>query len=160
MLAICHWILDLHRWRGWSTPFAAFGRNPLSAYFLSVVLDNILTRWKIGGVDVKWTIYSRAFASWAVPCCGAEAASLFYALGIRGALGRGRLDHATQAGVHRDLMVRTSCYLTEMPAPMSSSCVCGVAGFPDCGLPTAIPYSRTSRLKARRFLMNHRAPPP
>jgi predicted acyltransferase len=79
-LAICHWILDLHRGRGWLSPAAAFGRNPLSAYFLSVVLDNLLSRWKIGGVDVKWTIYSHAFASWAVPCCGAEAASLFYAL--------------------------------------------------------------------------------
>jgi predicted acyltransferase len=80
VLAICHWLLDLHRGRGWSSPFAAFGRNPLSAYFLSVVLDNLLSRWKIGGVDVKWTIYSHAFASWAVPCCGAEAASFFYAI--------------------------------------------------------------------------------
>jgi predicted acyltransferase len=79
-IAIGHWILDLHRWRGWSTPFAAFGRNPLLAYVLSVALDNILSRWKIAGVEVKWTIYSRAFASWAVPCCGSEAASLFYAL--------------------------------------------------------------------------------
>jgi predicted acyltransferase len=79
-LAICHWSLDLHGSRGWSTPVAAFGRNPLSAYFLSVVLDNTLTRWKIGDVDVKWAIYSRAFASWAVPCCGREAASLFYAI--------------------------------------------------------------------------------
>jgi predicted acyltransferase len=79
-LAIVHWMVDLHGWRGWSTPVAAFGRNPLSAYFLSVVLDTILTRWKIGDVDVKWAVYSHAFASWAVPCCGAEAASLFYAL--------------------------------------------------------------------------------
>jgi predicted acyltransferase len=80
VLALCHWILDVRRWRGWSTPFAAFGRNPLSAYCFSVVLDTILTRWNIAGVDVKWAIYSRAFAWWAVPCCGREAASLFYAL--------------------------------------------------------------------------------
>jgi predicted acyltransferase len=80
VLAICHWILDLHRGRGWLSPVAAFGRNPLAAYFLSVVLDNILSRWKIGGIDVKWMIYSRGFASWAVRCCGAEAASLFYAI--------------------------------------------------------------------------------
>jgi predicted acyltransferase len=80
-LAICHWALDLHRQqRAWTTPFVAFGRNPLSAYFLSVVVDTILTRWRIGGADAKWLIYSHAFASWGVPCCGAEAASLFYAL--------------------------------------------------------------------------------
>ena len=74
-LALCHWILDVHRWRGWATPCVAFGRNPLSAYVFSVVLDNILTR-----TNVKWAVYSRGFASWAVPCCGAEASALFYAL--------------------------------------------------------------------------------
>jgi predicted acyltransferase len=79
-LAICHWILDVQRWRGWSTPFLAFGRNPLLAYFCSIVLDNLLTRWKVGGIDLKWRIYSPVFRSWAVPCCGPEAASLFYAL--------------------------------------------------------------------------------
>ena len=31
-------------------------------------------------MDAKSLIYSRAFASWGVPCCGGEAASLFYAL--------------------------------------------------------------------------------
>jgi predicted acyltransferase len=79
-LGICHWILDVQRWRGWSAPFVAFGRNPLLAYFCSVVVDNILTRWRIGGIDLKWRIYSPVFRSWAVPCCGPEAASLFYAL--------------------------------------------------------------------------------
>jgi predicted acyltransferase len=79
-LAICHWSLDRQRWRGWSTPFVAFGRNPLFAYFCSVVLDNILTRWRIGGIDLKWRIYSPLIRSWAVPCCGAVNASLFYAL--------------------------------------------------------------------------------
>lgn len=79
-LALCHWVLDLHRPRAWSTAFVAFGRNPLSAYFFSVVLDNILTRWDIGDANAKGLIYSRAFASWGEPCCGGEAASLFYAL--------------------------------------------------------------------------------
>jgi predicted acyltransferase len=79
-LALAHWALDLRSWRAWSTPFVAFGRNPLFAYFCSVVLDNILTRWHIAGSDLKWIMYSNMFASWAVPCCGTEAASLFYAL--------------------------------------------------------------------------------
>ena len=79
-LAICHWALDLHRYSAASIPLQAFGRNPLSAYVGSVALDRSLTTWTIGGVGAKSLIYTRAFASWAVPCCGGEAASLFYAL--------------------------------------------------------------------------------
>jgi predicted acyltransferase len=81
VLAGCHWVLDVKRWRGWEEPFVAFGRNPLAGYTLSVALDSLLTRWTpFGDVPLKTLIFQRAFASWATPCCGAEAASLFYAL--------------------------------------------------------------------------------
>ena len=83
LLALGHWALDVHRWRHWSAPFVAFGRNPLAAYFLSVAVDAVLTRWTIGArsdTPLKWELYSHAFASWAVPCCGADAASLLYAI--------------------------------------------------------------------------------
>jgi predicted acyltransferase len=83
VLAIAHSVLDVHRWRRWSLPFMAFGRNPLAAYFLSVATDRVLTRWTIGrhpAVSLKWTLYWHAFGSWAVRCCSAEAASLFYAI--------------------------------------------------------------------------------
>ena len=43
-LALFHWLVDVSGWRGWSRPFAAYGRNPLAAYFLSVGLDAMLTR--------------------------------------------------------------------------------------------------------------------
>ena len=61
--AFCHWIFDRHRRSSASIPFQAFGRNPLSAYVGSVVVDRSLTKWTIGGVDAKSLIYSRAFAS-------------------------------------------------------------------------------------------------
>lgn len=81
VLALCHWILDVKRWRGWEEPFLACGRNPLAGYTLSVALDSLLTRWTpFGDVPLKSVIFQRAFASWATPCCGAEAASLLYAL--------------------------------------------------------------------------------
>jgi predicted acyltransferase len=82
LLAIAHSVLDVHRWRRWSLPFIAFGRNPLAAYFLSVATDRALARWTIGrpAVSLKWAIYWNAFGSWAVRCCSAEAASLFYAI--------------------------------------------------------------------------------
>ena len=81
-LALAHWLLDIHHWRGWSTPFVAFGRNPLAAYFLSIGLDSVLSRWIVtpGGASLKWVLYRAAFASWAEPCCGPEAASLLYAV--------------------------------------------------------------------------------
>jgi predicted acyltransferase len=80
-LAVCHWILDIRRWRWWDRPFVALGRNALAAYFLSVGLDSVLARWTVSpGVSLKSMIYRNAFASWLRPCCGTEAASLAYAL--------------------------------------------------------------------------------
>ena len=80
VLSACHWVLDVKRWRGWAEPFLAFGRNPLAGYTLSVALDSVLTRWTPGDVSLKAIVFQAAFASWASSCCGAEAASLFYAL--------------------------------------------------------------------------------
>jgi predicted acyltransferase len=82
VLALCHWVLNVVRWRGWSIPFIALGRNPLAVYFLSIGLDSVLTRWVATprGASLKWEIYSRGFGAWIVPCCGVEAASVVYAL--------------------------------------------------------------------------------
>jgi predicted acyltransferase len=81
VLATCHWILDVRGWRQWSKPFVAFGRNPLAAYFLSVGLDSILTRSAVGeGASLKSELYYRLFAASLQPCCGADVASLAYAV--------------------------------------------------------------------------------
>ena len=80
-LALCHWLVDVRGWRGWSHPLAAYGRNPLAAYFLSVGFDSLLTRVVIGANgSMKGIIYRSAFVPWLRPCCGAEAASLGYAI--------------------------------------------------------------------------------
>ena len=77
-LALCHWCIETLRWRTWSRPFAAYGRTPLAAYFLSVGFDSILTRWSIGGGEsLKSFLYRAAFVPWLRP---AEAASLAYAI--------------------------------------------------------------------------------
>jgi predicted acyltransferase len=81
VIALCHWLLDIHRWRAWSHPFVAFGRNPLAGYFLSVGLDSLLTRWSTPQhLSIKGFLYRTLFASWLRGCCGTEAASLAYAL--------------------------------------------------------------------------------
>jgi predicted acyltransferase len=79
-LALCHWLVDVQGWRAWSRPLAAFGRNPLAAYFLSVGFDSLLTRVRISDGSLKGVVYRSAFVPWLRPCCGAEAASLGYAI--------------------------------------------------------------------------------
>ena len=79
-LALCHWLVDVQGWRAWSRPLAAFGRNPLTAYFLSVGFDSLLTRVRLTGGSLKGIVYRSAFVPWLRPCCGAEAASLGYAI--------------------------------------------------------------------------------
>jgi len=77
-LAFCHWFVDTMRVRVLSKPLAAYGRNPLAAYFLSVGFDAVLTRWRIAeGGSLKGLLYRTAFLSWLRP---AELASLGYAL--------------------------------------------------------------------------------
>lgn len=85
-LALCYWIVDVNRWRAIVRPFLAFGRNPLTAYICSVGLDSLLTRIPALGGDesVKHVIYRAGFTSWLRPCCGAEMASLAYALAYVG----------------------------------------------------------------------------
>ena len=79
-LALCHWLVEVRGWRGWSRPLAAFGRNPLAAYFLSVGFDSLLTRVRLADGTLKGLAYRSAFVPWLRPCCGAEAASLGYAI--------------------------------------------------------------------------------
>jgi len=80
-LAVFHWLIDTLGWRAWSRPLAAYGRNTLAAYFMSVAVDSVLTRWRVAdGASLKGVIYRIGFVSWLRPCCGAEAASLGYAI--------------------------------------------------------------------------------
>jgi Uncharacterized conserved protein len=61
-LALCHWLVDVRGWRAWSRPLAAFGRNPLLAYFLSVGFDSLLTRVSVtGGGSLKGIVYRSTF---------------------------------------------------------------------------------------------------
>jgi len=81
-LAVCHWLVDVRRRRGWVVPFVALGRNALAAYVLSIGLDSLLTRWTIdsGGPSLKWMLYHASFATWLQGCCRPESASLAYAI--------------------------------------------------------------------------------
>jgi predicted acyltransferase len=80
VLAAFYWLVEVQG-RAWSSAFVVYGRNPLAAYFLSVGCDSLLTHWTVvDGASLKSVLYRTVFASWLRPCCGAEAASLGYAL--------------------------------------------------------------------------------
>jgi len=83
LLGACHWVLDVKQRKAWSLPFVALGRNALVAYFLSIALDVVVTRWTPGSADagsIKWRLYSHWVEPVVGACCGAEAASFAYAL--------------------------------------------------------------------------------
>jgi predicted acyltransferase len=92
-------VIDIGRWRAWCAPFVAFGRNALAGYFLSVGLDSVLTHWTLNtGQSAKGFLYRTLFTPWLTRCCGAETASLAYALTyvtlwalVLGAMNRRRL---------------------------------------------------------------------
>lgn len=79
-LAMCFWLIDVKRWRGWAWPFLVFGTNSIAVFFASGLLAKMMGRWKVGAdasaVSMKSWIYEHGFASWAGPLNG----SLLFAL--------------------------------------------------------------------------------
>lgn len=80
-LAICYWMVDVRRWRGWTGPFVFFGMNAIAAYFLSGIFARITTMIEVAdGVSLKTWVYEHLFASWAGPVHGSLAYALVFVL--------------------------------------------------------------------------------
>jgi predicted acyltransferase len=80
-LAACYWVLDIHRWRRWATPFLVLGMNAIAAYVFAGVLAHAIGRLEVplaGGRTASWQeiVYERLFSGLASPAN----ASLLYAL--------------------------------------------------------------------------------
>jgi predicted acyltransferase len=80
-LAACYWVLDIHRWRRWATPFLVLGTNAIAAYVFAGVLAHAIGRLEVplaGGRTASWQelVYERLFSGLASPAN----ASLLYAL--------------------------------------------------------------------------------
>jgi predicted acyltransferase len=71
LLAICYWMIDARRWRGWTKPFVILGSNAIALYVASGLLADIL-----GVTGAGRAIYLNIFA----PIASPENASLLYAL--------------------------------------------------------------------------------
>jgi len=82
LLALCYWLVDIKKYRGWALPFRVFGVNALAVFVLSGLAARLLSLWKMPRADgragnLQTYIYERVFA----PLATAPAdSSLLYAL--------------------------------------------------------------------------------
>ncbi|MGC4021670.1 MAG: heparan-alpha-glucosaminide N-acetyltransferase domain-containing protein [Cyclobacteriaceae bacterium] len=78
--AFCYWIIDVHEWKKWATPFIYYGVNAIFVYVASGALAKALIRIKVGQGEEETSlwgfIYQNAYASWLEP----KNASLAFAL--------------------------------------------------------------------------------
>ena len=80
-LAACYWLIDVHGFKSWSTPFKYYGMNAIFVFVASGLLAKILIRTKInieGGKEISlWSyLYENLYARW----LGPYTASLLFAI--------------------------------------------------------------------------------
>jgi predicted acyltransferase len=79
-LALCYWFIDVLGYKGWTTPWVAFGMNALSAYVLSGLLARMLGLIKIGEESLKSWIFDNWFLSWLDPYNASLAFAIVFVL--------------------------------------------------------------------------------
>lgn len=81
-LSVCYWMVEIRRWRWWTTPALIFGTNAIFAFALSTVITSLFDLIRVGSERLTlhaWG-YSHLFLPWLRPVN----ASLAYALVIVG----------------------------------------------------------------------------
>ncbi|GAB3837391.1 acyltransferase family protein [Hymenobacter jeollabukensis] len=82
LLATLYWLLDVQQWRRGLTPLLVFGTNAITIYFLSELVDKLLSSYDVampgGGTDTvrNWLFQTQVLPHFANP----QHAALFYAL--------------------------------------------------------------------------------
>ncbi|GJM28983.1 MAG: DUF5009 domain-containing protein [Cyclobacteriaceae bacterium] len=79
-LALCYWFIDVLGYKGWTTPWVAFGINALAAYVLSGLLARFLGLIHIGDQSLKGWIFDNLFLSWLGPYNASLAFALVFVL--------------------------------------------------------------------------------
>jgi len=86
-LAICFFLIEMRGWRQWSAPFVWYGRNAITAFFLSSLAARLMVHIRVlmtqtdGSeqmVTLKSWLFETIFAPWTAP----KNASLMYALSV------------------------------------------------------------------------------
>ncbi|MBI1770524.1 MAG: DUF1624 domain-containing protein [Bacteroidetes bacterium] len=69
--AFCYWIIDVHGWKKWATPFVYYGVNAIFVFVASGAVAKILIRIKVGEGESQTSlwgyIFNSAYASWLSP---------------------------------------------------------------------------------------------
>lgn len=80
--ALCYWIVDIRRWRWWTTPALIFGTNAIFAFALTNIITPLAQAIAIHrgaqSVELHIWLYQGLFLSWLSPV----RASLAYALAV------------------------------------------------------------------------------
>jgi predicted acyltransferase len=84
-LATIMWVVDVHRYGGWTKPFVIYGVNPMLAFLGSGLMARMIysiLKVEVDGrpVSLQKAVYDAAFASWLAP----RNASLAFALAFVG----------------------------------------------------------------------------
>ena len=80
VLGACYWAADVRGWRGWTTPFVAYGVNALLVFVGSSLLAQTLARIQVAGPDGPRSLQSWIYGTVFAPLGPPEVASLLYAL--------------------------------------------------------------------------------
>jgi predicted acyltransferase len=80
-LAVCIWLVDVQKIRGWSRPFVAFGLNPLVAFVGSGLMARIIdSLWKVTYHGERTSIHQVSYAALFEPWLPPRLASLVWGL--------------------------------------------------------------------------------
>ena len=81
LLAACYWVIDVKRWKQWTTPLVILGVNAITLYVASGLLVKTLNLIRIAGPEGRDIPISRwMYLHWFVPLADPKNASLLYAL--------------------------------------------------------------------------------
>lgn len=84
-LATIMWIVDVHGWKRWTSPFVIYGVNPMVAFVGSAVVARLIysiikVQYDGQRVSLQYAIYQSAFASWLSPMNASLAFALAFVL--------------------------------------------------------------------------------
>jgi predicted acyltransferase len=81
VLAVCYWMFDIKRWRGWwTTPFVAFGMNAIAIYSAAAILARTLGRVHLYHNGARMNLHNYINVRFFKPLADPSMASLLYSL--------------------------------------------------------------------------------
>ncbi len=80
ILGLCYYVVDIHGWKSWATPFLVLGTNAITAFFASSLMARIVTLFKVHDGNELITLKEFLFRGLLAQFDSPRNASLAYAL--------------------------------------------------------------------------------